>query len=311
MRKTAVWLYIIIFILLLTGIGITVVLNPAFRFRSDKLPVLATPPAYHHYSNTGLPKFREGFNILILALDTWDNSNGRADMIMIVHIDPSTRRINVVSIPRDTKVLAGKIGWTKINHLPLLAERKEKHSKTKAIMNTVCSLFECDLNYYITINFRGFENFIDRLGGLEIQLEHPVELTFKKIKLASGKHLLDGNTVLELARERYSLKQGDFSRQHHQLQILKALASQLFKPANFKHLPILIKDFRNDVAETNLSEADFIALARLMRKLPEGNLKYYQIPGKSQKGTDPLTHTRVYYWNPDLEGVKRIGKNCF
>ena len=314
MKKAVIWLYIIIFIIIIPGNYLVTIINPTYRFSNRKLPVLATPSASQNQVNSNissLPGRKKSFNILILGLDTWDNSYGRADLIMVVNINPKTKKINVISIPRDTKVSAGRIGWTKINHLHLLAENKETPGGTRGIMNTVSSLLQCTLKYYIKINFQGFENFIDRLGGLDIHLDHPVELTFKKITLASGKHHLDGETVLELVRERYSLKRGDFARQYHQFQVLKALTGQLLKPGNFIRLPALIQEARSNVVETNLGEADFISIAGFIRKLPEPNLKYHQIPGESQYGLDPLTHTKVYYWKPDLDSVKRIGRDYF
>ncbi len=309
MKKWIGWSGAAILVLGIGATGLVTLFNPGVRFNQRKLPVvavaLARPQTAERYAR------RAGFNILILGLDTWVRSAGRADLIMVININPQTRQVNVVSIPRDTKVPAGNLGWTKINHLHLLSENRKKPVGTQAMIDAVCDLMQRNLNYYIKINFRSFEDFIDQLGGLDITLERPVKLTFKNQVLPAGANHLDGATALELTRERFSLRAGDFSRQAQQLRVLKALVRQLVRADNLPKLPRQIQAAQKYLVATNLSPADWLAIAGLLHGLPESNLQYHQVPGRPQTGLDPLTHTQVDYWAPDRESLKRLGKDYF
>ncbi len=309
MKKWIGWSGAAIAVLGIGATGLVTLFNPGVRFNQRKLPVVAAAPARPQTAERYAR--RAGFNILILGLDTWERSAGRADLIMVVNLNPQTRQVNVVSIPRDTKVPAGSRGWTKINHLHLLSENQKTPGGTQAMIDAVCNLLQQNLNYYLKINFRGFEDFIDQLGGLDIDLERPVKLTFKNQTLPAGKNHLDGATALELTRERFSLPAGDFSRQSQQLRVLKALVRQLVRADNLRNLPRQIQAAQKNLVETNFNQADWLAIAGLLHGLPESNLQYHQVPGRSQMGLDPLTHTQVYYWVPDRESVKRLGKDYF
>jgi len=139
-------------------------------------------------------------------------------------------------------------------------------------------------------------------------LPHAIRLTEKAVTLPAGKNHLNGDMTLELTRERFSLENGDFGRQRNQLLILEAIAKQTFRLVNITRLPDLIARVHNDVVDTNLSNFDLLCLAWTIKQIPEQNLKYYQIPGKPKTALDPLTKTVVYYWQPDPEYLKQIGK---
>lgn len=308
---------------LITGVFWLVSLHPINHFHSKKLPLLAVPT----FSNQGnfdlspkaLPKIgfeqsfhspiSQSFNILILGIDARDTNPSRADMIMVVNINPLAKTVNLVSIPRDARIAVAGIGYTKINHTHLLGEMKGGNLKgTQASLNAVANLLLCNLNYYVKVDFQGFKNFIDTLGGLDIRLPDSVKLTFKSITLPAGNNHLNGDMTLELTRERYSLKNGDFGRQRNQLLVLKAIAKQMMG-SDITRLSESISQASKNVVDTNLTNADLLSLAWLLRQVPEGNLNYYQIRGESEYGLDPLTKTVVYYWKVDMEDIKRIQKH--
>lgn len=249
-------------------------------------------------------------NILILGIDARDHNVSRADMIMVVNINAKTKSIHLVSIPRDTKIFVKGFGYTKINHTHLIGQRRGgNRSGTQVTSQTVANLLHCRLDYYIKVDFKGYTEFIDTLGGLDIQLPKPVKLTEKSMILPAGNNHLNGEMTLELTRERFSLKNGDFGRQQNQFMILKAIAKQTFQFGNIVHLSDLITKVRKDVVDTNLTDFDLLCLAWIVKQVPEQNLTYYQIPGRQESGVDPLTKTVVFYWNPSHESIQRIRKH--
>jgi LCP family protein required for cell wall assembly len=301
---------------LLSGAGWLISIDPACYLHNKSVPLLTVsspwkqgnrddyPKAYH---GSGSEKSPPSINILILGIDARDSSASRADMIMVANVNSHAKTVNLVSIPRDTKIKVAGIGYTKINHTHLLGEIKGGNQKgTQATLIAVSNILQCRLNYYVKVNFQGFVNFIDTLGGLDIRLPKPVKLTFKSMTLPAGINHLDGEMTLELTRERYSLANGDFGRQQNQLLILKTIAKQILNVKNIGRLSELISLARRDMVDTNLTNMDLMGLAWLLRQVPEASIRYHQMRGKSEKALDPLTKTVVYYWRPDMEDIKRV-----
>ncbi len=255
------------------------------------------------------PSSGRSFNVLVLGIDARDDHASRADMIMVANVNPGSRSIHLVSVPRDTRIAVKGIGYTKITHTHWIGEKQGGNRQgTQATLNAVAGLLHCRLDYYIKVDFKGYVSFIDTLGGLDIELPQAIRLTEKTVILPAGNNHLNGDMVLELTRERFSLRNGDFGRQRNQFMILKAIAKQTFRLTNLTKLPDLIARVHHDVLDTNLTDFDLLCLAWTIKQVPENNLKYYQIGGKAESSLDPLTKTVVFYWRPDLEGIERIQK---
>ncbi|MDD4402819.1 MAG: LCP family protein [Desulfitobacteriaceae bacterium] len=120
---------------------------------------------------------------------------------------------------------------------------------TKETIKAVSNLCKCDINYYLKINFKGFEEFVDTLGGIELELPQPVKLTYAGITLPATKQQLNGSTSLDLVCERESLKDGDFGRQRNQALVLKSIVRKVVEPQNLERLPTLVKQLKRDVID--------------------------------------------------------------
>lgn len=280
--------------------------NPKERFLANKVPVLVTPHLDIISVKDSTHRIRS-FNVLILGLDSWDKGPGRTDLVMLVNVNPITKKIKIVSIPRDTRLLIANVGYTKLNHAYNLQGVEEGINKgNHATLKAVSSLFQVDINYYITINFTGFVHLVDYLGGLDITLLKPVRLTSTDITLPATSQKLDGKTALRLAWERKNLESGDFDRQRHQLLIIKALGDKLLSQP-LTRLPKLIKELRG-VVETNFSEKEILSLALLFQGLSTEDIEFIKTPGKEGHQYDPLIKKKLFYWIPNLEEVRRITK---
>lgn len=288
-------------IILLIGFIAVCRLNPQQHFNKS-VPVLASPSEEGEGQGVDLEAFKEqSFTVLLLGIDTWEDDLSRTDAIMLAGVKLKEGKINLLSIPRDTRVYIEGVGYTKINHAHLLGEMKGKttYAGTKKAIETVSDLCGCDINYYLKINFQGFENFVDTLGGIEVDLPKPVKLTYAGKTLPEGKQTLNGSTALELVRERESLPDGDFGRQRNQALVLKSIVRKAVEPENLERLPALVKQLKREVIDMNLSETDLISLAWLIKEVSADNVSYEQIPGKDGYGIDPLLNTEVYYWIPE------------
>lgn len=314
---------------LIIGLGIILATSAFYAFWyfstlqpfSDKQPpVLVTPqtnaeiekdeetPQLTYFEERQL----ESFNTLILGIDNWDNQLSRTDLMMLVNINIKNKQVNIISIPRDTRVEIPNVGYTKINHAHLIGEaRGGNKAGTEMVLQTTSNLFQSNIHYYVKVDIAGFKNFIDTIGGLDIELSQPVKLSHIDVTLPAQKQNIDGNIAFELVRERYSLPDGDFGRQKNHYLVLKALVFKLLSPEYLPHLPELITTARNQVVNTNFTDTELISLAWLFKGIDQESINYMQIPGRSEYFYDPLVKVNLYYWVPDLDKVKEIATEYF
>ncbi|RAV19190.1 LCP family protein [Paenibacillus contaminans] len=254
-------------------------------------------------------KDEKAFNVLLLGVDTDSEEAARTDVIVLVHVMPTLKKLSAVSVPRDTRVNLKGIGETKINHAHALGHAKGgSQGGTDAAIQAVSDMLGVPIHYYAKMNFKGFTEFIDMIGGVDLYFEKDMHITGTDITMKAGEQHLNGSTALTLVRERYSLANGDFGRQAEQLRLMKAVLHELVQPERLVELPGLIGKVKKDVVDTNFSDADLISLAWLFKGVSFDDVNYMQIPGKSAMMEDPLMRMQLWYWIPDKEQVKKIVK---
>ncbi len=101
-------------------------------------------------------------NILFLGVDSVDHSS-RSDTIIVVGISPD-EKVALLSIPRDTRVNVPGKGYTKINHA-------YAYGGIELLKKTIENFMGIDINYYVKTDYQGFEKVIDKIGGIEINVE--------------------------------------------------------------------------------------------------------------------------------------------
>lgn len=251
------------------------------------------------------------FNVVLIGTDTWGDEHARADTIMVAHVMPEKRKVNVVSIPRDTRVYVQGVGYTKINHAHIVGENKGGNRQgTLTLVQAVSDFLGIPVHQYMKTDFAGVIDFIDSMGGLDMVVEQDVTIT-PEITIKRGAQRLDGQHVLFLARERYTLADGDFGRQREQFRIVRAAAKQLLRPEHLPDLAGLLRTGRDDILDTSFADSDLLSLAWLFRGMEVDDFTYEQIPGKDQFGHDPLVGDEVYYWSADPGQVPSIRERLF
>ncbi|MGF7031456.1 LCP family protein required for cell wall assembly [Paenibacillus mucilaginosus] len=248
------------------------------------------------------------FNVLVLGLDTLGQQSSRSDVIMLSRVKPQERKVNLVSIPRDTRVPLPGIGLTKVNHAHFMAELKGGgEAGTEASIQAVSNLLQVPVHYYVKMNFKGFVDFIDEIGGVDIDIPADVFLTAIQQNLPAGRQHLDGWKALAFVRERYSLDNGDFGRQADQSALIRAVVHKLLSPERLPELPGLIQKIKKDVIDTNLTDSDILSLTLMYKDLMPEDMVYVQLPGAALTAQDPLVGQPLWYWEPDLPAVRSIG----
>ncbi|MGC5327266.1 LCP family protein [Brevibacillus sp. SYSU BS000544] len=268
-----------------------------------------TATSQNHSSASVVPFPSNHFNVLLLGIDAREKENSRTDVIMVAHVNVKTKQVNIVSVPRDTQVQINGIGKTKINHAHILGEIKGgSREGTMATSQAVSDFLDIPINYYIKTNFQGFIHFIDKIGGIDVNLPHAVRMTYEPLEIPAGDQHLDGELALKLIRERYSRPDGEYGRQADQMLVMKAVVSKLLKPENIPEIYHLLQSIRTDILDTNFTDDDLVSLALLFKGLTGEQLSYTQIHGKSGKALDPLVNQELYYIFPDEKAVQEISE---
>ncbi|GIP36204.1 hypothetical protein J2TS4_54140 [Paenibacillus sp. J2TS4] len=257
------------------------------------------------------------FNILILGVDARAEESSRTDVIMLAHVDPGEKEVNILSIPRDTQIYLEGTGYTKINHVHFIGSKRNGNSGgTKASIQAVSDLLNVTINYYVKIDFSGFESIIDAIGGVELDLPSEVWLTQpltprEPLLLPAGLQTLNGELALDYVRERYSREDGEFGRQEAQMEVIRSIAAKLTKLDYIPKLPGLIHQVKEEVLDTNFSDSDLLSLAWLFKNLQQDQLRYMQMPGHSNRAIDAIMGLQLYYWVPDKDQLYSISENYF
>ncbi len=176
-------------------------------------------------------KSNEPFTVLLMGTDSrGQNDRGRPDTIILAAANPKTQKVTLLSIPRDTYVeIAGRGTQDKINHA--------YNYGTGTMLKTVEEFLDIPVDYYVAINFQGFEDLIDEIGGIEIDVEKRMyyRASDAYINLQPGLQVLNGEQALGYARFRRDAE-GDFGRNRRQQQVIRALVDQAASLRNVDNL---------------------------------------------------------------------------
>lgn len=311
------------------GLGVYWKYEPIHHFEQMDVPVLSRPSLPIEEGVTNIhsgdavegtfpgrqqasPQSIKSFNVLLLGTDARGTENSRSDVIIVLHIIPSMRKINMISIPRDSRVYIEGVGYTKINHAHMLGEMRGGNEEgTKEALQTVSNFLDVPINYYMKTNFKGFEDFIDTIGGVDVDVKQSIRLLHSGVTLPQGRQHVDGKLALSLVRERYAFANGDFDRQSEQTQLLKTVASEILRPEHVGEIAGLLTKVKKDIVDTNFKDSDMISLAWLFKGMTADDFTTKQVPGQSGYEMDPLVRARLYYWIPDMVKVKEISSTLF
>jgi LCP family protein required for cell wall assembly len=220
-------------------------------------------------------------NVLLMGLD---EDKTRSDVMMLVCIQPKAEMIKVLSITRDTRVQVDGHS-IKINAAMGYKRRQE------LAIEKVRALTGLPIHHYMVVNFEGFRNVVDILGGVDFDV--PVKMDYDDpvqnlhIHVPKGMQHLDGKTAEGVVRFRDHdghtnyYPEGDPDRIKVQQQFLKALFAQKLDPKYIGKVGEILGEVSKHV-ETDLSLADMLAYAPLLNKLKEDSIFAAALPGEGR-----------------------------
>ncbi|MBN3960426.1 LCP family protein [Nostoc sp. NMS8] len=224
--------------------------------------------------------------------------DGLSDVMLLVKFDPETKKINMLSIPRDTRTQIEGYGVKKINAAnvdggPALTAR------------TVSNLLGgAGIDRYIRINVLGVAKLIDALGGVTVyvpkNMKYQDDSQHLYINLKAGKQHLSGDQALQLLRFRHD-ELGDIGRIQRQQMVIRALMDQTLNPATVAQLPKVL-DVVKEHIDTNLTVEELVALMGFGVRTNRSNMQMLMLPGRfSEKGEFDAS-----YWLPNKDGIAKL-----
>ncbi len=235
----------------------------------------------------------------------------RSDTIILVQVDPRRERAVILHFPRDLWVRIPGHGWGKINTAFAGGLRG---GGPDLVARTVERLTGLAVNHFLYVNLAGFEGVVDALGGVPICVDRPMEDPLAGLSIPrAGCYQLGGSEALAFVRARHVVSDGvpidcipDFSRIQRQQQFLRAVISELLRPARIADLPRLVPAVaRNLVKDTGLKLLDVVALARRLSSAGAGAADFRVVPGVPENIYVDGVYTSIVRMAPEARELFR------
>jgi len=248
------------------------------------------------------------------------------DTLILASFQPSTKKLALLSIPRDLYVDIPGYGQWKINNANHFGEQKNPGNGALLAKETISAVFNLPIHYYIRIDFAGFEKLIDDLGGIKVNVEqnftdyqYPTEdYKYQVISFQKGMQTMDGDTALKFARSRHGNNNegSDFARSKRQQRILEAVKKRLFSYSFFLN-PAKINKFTKQLSEhlrTDIEPWEIIKFAKLAEAIDFSSVQNQVIDDSPNGYLSAGNINGAYVLTPkgnDWTEIKNLAKNIF
>ena len=262
--------------------------------------------------NVSKQEFNSIKNVALFGID-----GGRSDTIIIASINQTDHTIKLISIPRDTYVSVKGYGKTKINHA-------YAYGKEQLALQTINSNFGLNISEYVTINFKGLINIINKIGGVEIEItkeemnyinqfvHESYQLTGRTVQKVTsyGKVKLTGEQALTHARNRTI--GNDFTREERQRDVITAVMDKVSKMSMTQIWGLSDSILSEVKTNLNITECMGILTSALGNSSDYiNNIISKQIPSE-EKGNGSGAGQKIdgiYYFVCDLDEASKAFKN--
>ena len=250
---------------------------------------------------------KEPFVVYLSGVDNRGDltEKARSDVNILAVVNPTTKQAALINTPRDYYVdLAGTDSKDKLTHAGLYG--------VETSMATLGNLYGVNVEHYLRINFAGFINIIDAIGGVDVYSDQAFTSVgspgyYDPTTFAEGWNHLDGKAALAFARERHAFKTGDVQRGINQMKVIDAMLNKIKSPALLVGFS-KIMDAAADCFVTSLSQNQISALVRMqLSDFAEWNIESYTVTGSSGSSTKCYSAKgqKLYVMKPDESSVAK------
>ncbi len=298
-HRVAVILAGLVVVLLASVVGYVAYLNAQLgdipRFRIDREVDRPDRPA---------AAGGDGFTVLLVGVDNpdaagieqaveseaWVPGVYRSDAMMLVHVDSDGRDAQVISVPRDSYVRVPGYGRTKLN-------AAFSFGGPALLLRTLEDLLDHRIDHVAAIDIGGLGALTEDFGGVEVELEDPLEVPATGETIPVGRRELSGEAVLRYIRERKNLPRGDFDRVQRHQTVLRSIAGQVLRGGNLAN-PLKVRDLIQTttqyvVTDDGLTPSRIRGLAWQSRGLRTDDIRFLTVPYEGTATIDGASVVRV------------------
>ena len=312
----------------------TVTSNPDGATRSPTPRPSATGTGEPSAEPTPAPP-DERVNILLLGVDRRPQERTfNTDTMIVVSIDPRSRQIAMLSLPRDTvdvplprdwpaySYYGGKYPakinslWTRATGAPSLFPFPDGQRGPEALKGALGALFGLDIPWYVEVDFDGFRQVVDTLGGVTVRVDLPVQDDHYPQEFGRGATRLyipatvqrmSGDAALAYARSRHG--SNDFDRAQRQQSVILALREQADIPTILLRLPELVATLKSAV-HTDIPASRLPELASLAEAVGLDHVRSL-VFAPPRFGRDTINDPRGYVILPNLTAIRQAVREVF
>jgi LCP family protein required for cell wall assembly len=254
--------------------------NPGGYVAGTEEPYIPQPAEIPPWEVFGADKL----TFILLGYDEVDEFAHRSDTLMVGAVDFYARKVRILSIPRDTLVYIPRYSFQKVN-------AAYSFGGADLVRRTVEGFTGVPVDYTVAVNYRGFVEMVDALGGVDITVEHAMNYDDRRgnvhIHIDPGEHHMDGEMALNYARFRHDAT-GDLGRIQRQQGLMSALFDQAIRPRNWIRLESAARTFLdnieisvNDESPRNPPEVSIehvLSLLGFLTQLRSEDIEFYEVP---------------------------------
>lgn len=218
----------------------------------------------------------ETFVMYLSGIDTYGgvSARSRSDVNILAVVNTETKNVLLLSTPRDSYVSYSVTGGAKdkLTHAGIYG--------VDASIDALQQLYDISVDYYLRINFTGFVEVIDALGGIDVNSDY--EFTVENIRTYTvGENHLTGLEALAFARERYSFADGDYQRARNQMEVIRAIIDECASSSILKNYASVMSAISGSF-ETNMPQDQIASLVKMqLSDMAEWTVTSYTTSGQS------------------------------
>jgi polyisoprenyl-teichoic acid--peptidoglycan teichoic acid transferase len=255
-------------------------------------------PAPTSVPTVALPPLPNTINIILLGSDHRNqDTDWRTDTMILVMLDPRSKQAGVINIPRDLWVNIPGRAPNRINTL-------DEFGGPPLVKQVVGSVLGVPIDYYVRIDFSGFQKAIDTIGGITVDVD--CTLRESNIVFPAGKTQMDGATALLFSRLRKSTS--IFDRMRRQSRVLWAVREKLLSADMFPRIPELWNVIRTTV-QTDIPPQDMLSLASLANEIKPSDIRGLMIDYSMSRHATSSQGWWILL--PDLNHIRTASRSVF
>ncbi|MCR5692041.1 MAG: LCP family protein, partial [Eubacterium sp.] len=257
------------------------------------------------------------FIVYISGIDVYGkvSQTSRSDVNIIAVVNPITKKVLLVSTPRDYYVpLYNDDGKSYSGGIP----DKLTHAGIYGVdvsMGTLEHIYDLDINYYVRVNFTSVKKIVNILGGVEVYSDYDFISDWgpngagTHYKFKKGYNKVNGKKALAFCRERHHFDNGDYQRGRDHQHMIEAILNKVMSPKVLQDFSSLLKESKS-MFQTNMSTKKIVSLCNMqLSDMATWKISYANAAGTGSKQTTySIRSNALYVCMPDDSSIAKIKK---